>query len=72
MKLENFNNKFVKITDIDDQTFVGICLFEDKEVYDEEYDGLSIQTGNRWIKLFENEIVQLKLSIKIKWSKNSF
>ena len=47
MKLENFNNKFVKITDIDDQTFVGICLFEDKEVYDEEYDGLSIQTGNR-------------------------
>lgn len=37
MKLENFNNKFVKITDIDDQTFVGICLFNHKEVYDEEY-----------------------------------
>ena len=27
MKLENFNNKVVKITDIDDQTFVGICFF---------------------------------------------
>lgn len=61
MKLENFNNKFVKITDIDDQTFVGICLFEDKEVCDEEYDGLSIQTGNRWIKLFENEIVTVEI-----------
>ena len=61
MKLENFNNKFVKITDIDDQTFVGTCLFEDKEVYDEEYDGLSIQTGNRWIKLFENEIVKVEM-----------
>ena len=61
MNLENFNNKVVKITDIDDQTFVGICLFEDKEVYDEEYDGLSIQTGNRWIKLFDNEIVTVEM-----------
>lgn len=61
MNLENFNNKVVKITDIDDQTFVGICLFEDKKVYDEEYDGLSIQTGNRWIKLFENEIVTVEM-----------
>ena len=61
MELENFNNKVVKITDIDDQTFVGICLFEDKEVYDEEYDGLSIQTGNRWIKLFENAIVTVEM-----------
>ncbi len=61
MKLENFNNKFVKITDIDDQTFVGICLFEDKEVYDEEYDGLSIKTGNRWIRLFKNKIVTVEI-----------
>ena len=37
MKLENFNNKFVKITDIDNQTYEEICLFNDKEVYDEEY-----------------------------------
>lgn len=61
MNLENFNNKVVKITDIDDQIFVGICLFEDKKVYDEEHDGLSIQTGNRWIKLFENEIVTVEM-----------
>ena len=61
MKLENFNNKVVKITDIDDQTFEEICLFNHKEVYDEEYDGLSIQTGNRWIKLFKNEIVTVEI-----------
>lgn len=61
MKLENFNNKVVKITDIGDQTFEEICLFNHKEVYDEEYDGLSIQTGNRWIKLFENEIVTVEM-----------
>ena len=61
MELENFNNKVVKITDTDNQTYEEICLFNHKEVYDEEYDGLSIQTGNRWIKLFENEIVTVEM-----------
>lgn len=37
MELENFNNKFVKITGTDNQTYEEICLFNDKEVYDEEY-----------------------------------
>ena len=37
MELENFNNKVVKITGTDNQTFEGICLFNHKEVYDEEY-----------------------------------
>lgn len=38
MELNNFNNKVVKITGTDNQTFGGICLFNDKKVYDEEYD----------------------------------
>ena len=37
MELENFNNKVVKITDTDNKTYEEICLFNDKEVYDEEY-----------------------------------
>jgi hypothetical protein len=37
MELENFNNKVVKIIDTDNQTYEEICLFNDKEVYDEEY-----------------------------------
>lgn len=36
MELENFNNKVVKITDTDNQTYDEICLFNDKEVYDED------------------------------------
>lgn len=60
MELENFNNKVVKITGTDNQTFEGICLFNDKEVYDEEYDSLSIKTGNRWIRLFKNKIVTVE------------
>ena len=59
MELENFNNKVVKITDTDNQIYEEICLFNDKEVYDEEYDSLSIKTGNRWIRLFKNEIVRV-------------
>ena len=48
MELENFNNKVVKITDTDNKTYEEICLFNDKEVYDEEYlskqeiDGLNL------------------------------
>ena len=38
MELNNFNNKVVKITGTDNQTFGGICPFNDKKVYDEEYD----------------------------------
>ena len=37
MELENFNNKVVKITGTDNPTFEGIYLFNDKEVYGEEY-----------------------------------
>ena len=37
MELENFNNKVVKITDTDNQTYEEICLFNHKEVYDKEY-----------------------------------
>ena len=37
MELENLNNKVVKIIDTDNQTYEEICLFNDKEVYDEEY-----------------------------------
>lgn len=37
MELENFNNKVVKITDTNNKTYEEICLFNDKEVYDEEY-----------------------------------
>ena len=36
MELRKFNNKVVRITDIDGQTFEGICLYEDKDVDDEE------------------------------------
>ena len=61
MELENFNNKVVKITDTDNQTYEEICLFNDKEVYDEEYDSLSIKTGNRWIRLFKNKIVTVEI-----------
>lgn len=56
MDLRKFNNKVVRITDIDGQIFKGVALYEDKDVYDEELDGLSVNSGTRWIKLFEVEI----------------
>ena len=61
MELENFNNKVVKITDTDNQTYEEICLFNDKEAYDEEYDSLSIKTGNRWIRLCKNKMVTVEI-----------
>ena len=53
MELRKFNNKVVTITDVDNQTFEGICLFEDKDTFDEEYDALSVKTGLRWIRLLK-------------------
>nr|DAW74320.1 MAG TPA: Gemin6 6 [Caudoviricetes sp.] len=61
MELREFNNKVVRITDIDGQTFEGVCLYEDKDVYDEELDGLSVKSGTRWIKLFEDEIKEVEI-----------
>jgi len=69
MELKEFNNKVVRITDIDDQIFKGVALYEDKDVYDEELDGLSVNSGTRWIKLFENEIKEIKITDKINQSK---
>nr|DAR89463.1 MAG TPA: hypothetical protein [Caudoviricetes sp.] len=61
MELRKFNNKVVRITDIDNHTFEGLCLYEDKDVYDEELDGLSIKSGPRWTKLFEDEIKEVQI-----------
>ena len=70
MELIEFNNKVVRITDIDGQIFKGVALYEDKDVYDEELDGLSVNSGTRWIKLFENEIKKVEITDKIDQSKN--
>lgn len=70
MELKEFNNKVVRITDIDGQIFKGVALYEDKDVYDEELDGLSVNSGTRWIKLFENEIKEIEITDKINQSKN--
>ena len=70
MELRKFNNKVVRITDIDGQIFKGVALYEDKDVYDEELDGLSVNSGTRWIKLFENEIKEIEITDKIDQSKS--
>ena len=61
MELKEFNNKVVRITDIDGQIFKGVALYEDKDVYDEELDGSSVNSGTRWIKLFEDEIKKVEI-----------
>ena len=61
MELIEFNNKVVRITDIDGQIFKGVALYEDKDVYDEELDRLSINSGTRWTKLFEDEIKKVEI-----------
>ena len=65
MELRKINNKVVTMTDVDNQTFEGICLFEDKDTFDEEYDALSVKTGLRWTRLFENEILNVEIIKKI-------
>ena len=69
MELRKFNNKVVRITDIDGQIFKGVALYEDKDVHDEEFDGLSVNSGTRWIKLFENEIKEIEITDKINQTK---
>ena len=71
MELRKFNNKVVTITDVDNQTFEGICFFEDKDAFDEEYDALSVKTGLRWMRLFENEILKVEVADNIDQSKSS-
>lgn len=71
MELRRFNNKVVRITDIDGQIFKGVALYEDKDVYDEELDGLSVNSGTKWIKLFENEIKEIEITDKINQSKKT-
>ena len=65
MELKEFNNKVIRITDIDGQIFKGVALYEDKDVHDEEFDGLSVNSGTRWIKLFEDEIKEIEITDKI-------
>ena len=70
MDLRKFNNKVVRITDIDGQIFKGVALYEDKDVYDEELDGLSVNSGTGWTKLFEDEIKEIEITDKINQSKS--
>ncbi|GAA2983706.1 hypothetical protein [Finegoldia magna] len=59
--LQKYNNKLVKITDIDNQMFSGRCLYENREDFEEEFDGLSVKTDSGWIKLLENEIKSIEI-----------
>ena len=61
MELIEFNNKVVRITNIDGLIFEGVALYEDKDVHDEEFDGVSVNSGTRWTKLFENEIKEIEI-----------
>lgn len=70
MELRKFNNKVVTITDVDNQSFEGICLFEDKNTFDKKYDALSVKTGSQWVRLFENEILNVEIADKIDQSKS--
>ena len=60
MDLVQYNNKKVIVKDVDDQVFKGICVFEDKEMFDEMEDGIAVKTGFRWVKIFENEIKSIE------------
>lgn len=59
--LQKYNNKLVKIIDIDNQMFSGRCLYENREDFEEEFDGLSVKTDSGWIKLLENEIKSIEI-----------
>lgn len=59
--LRKYNNKLVKITDIDNQMFSGRCLYENREDFEEKFDGLSVKTDSGWIKLLENEIKSIEI-----------
>lgn len=61
MDLKQYNNKRIKLIDIDGQIFQGICIFEDKDTYDEKQDGLSVKIGYDWVKIFENEIKSIEV-----------
>ena len=70
MELRKFNNKVVTMTDVDNQTFEGICLFEDKHTFDEEYNALSVKTSLLWMRLFKNEILNVEIIEKINQPKS--
>lgn len=59
--LQKYNNKLVKITDIDNQMFSGRCLYENREDFEEEFDGLSVKTDSGWVKLLEPEIKSIEV-----------
>lgn len=60
MDLIQYNNQKVSVKDVDDQVFKGICIYEDKEMFDEMEDGIAVKTGFRWVKIFENEIKSIE------------
>lgn len=60
MDLVQYNNQKVSVKDVDDQVFKGICIYEDKELFDEMEDGIAVKTGFRWVKIFENEIKSIE------------
>ena len=70
MNLKQYNNKEIKLIDIDDQVFQGICIVTNqegfeilglKDTYDEDQDGLSVKIGYDWVKIFENEIKSIEV-----------
>ena len=69
MKLEKYHMKNIELTDVDDNVFVGILYFCDKEDYDVEKDGLEMAVNGEIIIFYQSEIKSIEIiqrSIKIK------
>lgn len=61
MKLEKYHMKKIALTDIDDNVFVGLSYFCDKEDYDAEEDGLEMSVNGEIIIFYQSEIKSIEI-----------
>ncbi|MFM1542045.1 hypothetical protein ABGF49_07385 [Helcococcus ovis] len=62
MKLLNYNNKYVKLIDVDNNKFIGMAYYMDAETNESEEDILDIKTKDgMYYGFYESDIKSIEI-----------
>lgn len=61
MNMKQYNNKKIKLTDVDGNVFTGTSYFCDKEDYDANEDGLEMVVDGNFIIFYQSDIKSIEV-----------
>lgn len=61
MNLINYNNKKIKLIDVDGNVFIGMAYYSDAETNETDEDVLIVKNGTEYYEILESDIKSIEI-----------